>query len=80
MSDERVLLILKTESEVNRIGDHRRFKIIMVHLGSVSATVNFLINVLNYKKWFANKIAYNVDYRAKYYQRCKALKSGAGVN
>lgn len=72
MSEDRVLVILQTESELRRIGDHRRFKIIKSHLGSVGDTVNFLINVLNYKKWFANKIAYNVNYRAAYYRKNRA--------
>lgn len=72
MSDDRLVMILKTESEINRIGDHRRFKIIKNHLGSVGDTVHFLINVLNYKKWLANKIAYNVNYRAEYYRKNRA--------
>lgn len=75
MSNEILMSKLMTELEFTSMGDHRKFKFIKTHLDSVHATVRFLIEALNYKRWQANKVAYNVRYRKLYYQRQKALRT-----
>lgn len=68
MSVDLVLKKLNTESNYKRMGDHRKFKFVLVHLNSTDAVISFFIEVLKYKRYQANKIAYNVEYEKTRYQ------------
>jgi len=78
MSVDVVLKKLNTESNYKRMGDHRKFKFVLVHLNSMDLVINFFIEVLKYKRYQANKIAYNVVYRKAYYR--KQLNKPGQVN
>lgn len=73
MSEDIILRKLRTEQEINAMGDHRMFKFIRNILSSDTHTVSFLIDVLKYKPWKANQIRYQVGYRKHYYHSKKQL-------
>lgn len=58
---------LDSELEVNKLGDLRKFKFILSELHSLELTISFFILVLKYKKWQANKIAYDLEYKKRIY-------------
>lgn len=67
MSFEKIKTKLDTELEGCHFGDLRKFKFIHMHLNSKEETVKFFVTVLNYKKWQANKIAYDHEYKKQRY-------------
>lgn len=64
---ETVKQKLIAEKEVTNLGPLRTFKFVLSHLNSKNETILFLIDVLNFKKWEANKTAYFVEYEKKRY-------------
>lgn len=69
MSTDLVLTKLNEELRVNKLGDHRKFKFILMHLNDVNQTINFFIEILKYKRYQACKVAYNVQYSKIRYQK-----------
>lgn len=78
MPVEVILSKLNAELRQKRIGDHRKFKFLMMHLNDRQETINFFIDVLNYKKYQANKVAYNVNYAKNRY--LKQLNKPGEIN
>ncbi|CDR30666.1 Uncharacterised protein [Acholeplasma oculi] len=76
MSVDLVLKKLHSENKFNYMGDHRKFKFLLMHLNSTDLVINFFIEILKYKRYQANKIAYNVKYEKIRYQNQLNNKPG----
>lgn len=64
---------LYAELEVNKLGEHRKFKFINEHLKDDQKTIDFLVDFLGYKRWQANQIAYSIQHRKNAYHKKKLI-------
>lgn len=76
MSTDKILNQLDAELEIYpSMGDHRLYKFLFAIIGHEKKTIDFMINELGYKKYEANRIPYQIEYRKKRYQQSKINSS-----
>ena len=71
MQETVLLNKLNAELEINRLGEHRKFKFINAHLKDDQKTTDFLVEILGYKRWQANQISYSIRHRKNAYHTQK---------